>query len=411
LPETITACLIVQDEEARLPAALDSVAFCDEVVVVDGGSTDRTVEVAREAGAKVIENPWPGYGAQRNVALDHATSDWVLEIDADERILPELQREIRRFLEDPPTRYDMCTLPQFHRFLGAELRPSMKYPFYRGRMFRRGSYRHGETRAVHEGLWPRGPVWPFEHEMSHELAESWQEALRDAWTYARLEASVHPRCVSPAQLVQGMVLRPAAKLGYRLIVDGGWRDGWQGVMRIALDCAHDSLVWMFRALPGPRREPDASSVQGSRHFAQQRPPAYGGVLVVGLASGRRATARVTGWLERAAREGVDVALVTDVPARDGPQPAREGSPPPRDRGFRVRRLPRFGPVSLARALEAERQVRGEPDALVVEGGAARAYLRFVPRFLRGQVPPVDPGEAPDAVKRRLEARREQSPGT
>lgn len=411
MPETISACLIVQNEEERLPAALRSVAFCDEVVVVDGGSSDRTVELAREAGAKVIENPWPGYGAQRNVALDHATSDWVLELDADERILPELQEEIRRFLVDPPARYDMCTMPQFHRFLGAELRPSMKYPFYRGRMFRRGAYRHGETRAVHEGLWPKGPVWPFEHEMSHELAGSWREALHDVVTYARLEASVHPRCTSPAQLVTGMVLRPAAKLAYRLLVDGGWRDGWQGVTRIVLDCGHDSVVWLFRALPGPRDEPDASSLPGSGHFAQQRPPAYGGVLVLGVASGRRAAARVAGWLERAGREGVDVSLVTEVPAQALPGASPATDVPPPEGGFRVRQLTRFGPVQLARALEAERQIRGEPDALVVAGRAARAYLRMVPRFLRGQLPPVDPAEEPVAVKRRLEARREQSPGT
>ena len=65
MPETISACLIVKDEEQRLPAALASVAFCDEIVVVDSGSVDRTREIAREAGATVIENPWPGYSAQR----------------------------------------------------------------------------------------------------------------------------------------------------------------------------------------------------------------------------------------------------------------------------------------------------------------------------------------------------------
>ena len=67
--------MIVQDEEARLPAALASVAFCDEVIVVDGGSGDRTMEIARNAGATVVENPWPGFAAQRNVALDAASGD------------------------------------------------------------------------------------------------------------------------------------------------------------------------------------------------------------------------------------------------------------------------------------------------------------------------------------------------
>ena len=89
---TVCACIIARDEEERLPAALASVAFCDEVVVVDSGSRDRTVELAREAGARVIEHPWHGFGVQRNVALDNATADWVLEVDADERVTPRLQR-------------------------------------------------------------------------------------------------------------------------------------------------------------------------------------------------------------------------------------------------------------------------------------------------------------------------------
>ena len=70
----ISACLIVQDEQQDMAGALESVSFCDEIVVVDGGSTDRTIEIAREHGAKVIENPWPGFAAQRNVALDAATA-------------------------------------------------------------------------------------------------------------------------------------------------------------------------------------------------------------------------------------------------------------------------------------------------------------------------------------------------
>ena len=174
------------DEEARLPVALESVAFCDEVVVVDSGSTDRSVEIARAAGAVVVENPWPGFGAQRNVALDHATSDWVLEIDADEHLSPELQSEIRGFLAAPPANVDIAALPLRHHFLGAWLGPSAKYPMYRMRLLRRGAYRHDEDRAVHEGLWPFTPPHPLAGDLEHELAGTWREALRDTWRYAAL---------------------------------------------------------------------------------------------------------------------------------------------------------------------------------------------------------------------------------
>jgi hypothetical protein len=382
--ETISACLIVKDEEERLPAALASVAFCDQIVVVDSGSVDRTREIAREAGAIVIENPWPGYSAQRNVALDRAGCDWVLEIDADEQITPALQEEIRRFLAAPPRGYDICALPQFHRFLGGELRPSMKYPGYRTRMFRRGAYRHDESRAVHEGLWPTGPVWPFEHDMSHELAESWAEALRDARNYARLEASLLPPPGSRAALVKGTLVRPLGKFWFRLLVDGGWRDGWRGVARIGLDCLSDSLVWLRRTRGRDERPPAEAPDAG--HFAGARPPGWGSPVVIGVASGERAAARASEWLAAAWAEGIDVALVTDAPGEDG---------------VRVRRIPRFGPIRLARALEAERQLRGQCDALLVEGGPARRLIRAVPGALRGRHPEIGSEEQPAAAKRRL----------
>src|SRR5262245_51569235 len=90
-----SAVLIAQNEEQKIQAALESVAFCEERVVVDSGSTDRTREVAEAAGARVILHaPWPGYVAQRNFAVETASHDWILALDADERITPELRAEI-----------------------------------------------------------------------------------------------------------------------------------------------------------------------------------------------------------------------------------------------------------------------------------------------------------------------------
>ncbi|HEY7630277.1 MAG TPA: glycosyltransferase family 2 protein [Thermoleophilaceae bacterium] len=382
MAETISACLIVRDEEERLPAALASVAFCDQIVVVDSGSTDRTREIAQEAGALVVENPWPGFSAQRNVAIDHATSDWVLEIDADETLTPELQEEMQRFLASPPPGYDICGLPQFHRFLGAELRPSMKYPAYRTRMFRRGAYRHDESRAVHEGLWPSGPVWPFEHDMSHELAGSWGEALRDARNYARLEASLLPPSQSAAATLKGTVVRPAGKFWFRLIVDGGWRDGLRGIARIGLDCLSDSMVWLRRSKGEVGEGSDDAG-----HFAGARPEGWGTPLVIGVASGAAAASRAESWAAQAREAGIDVSLITTAPPQNG--------------AVRVRRIRRFGPLHLARALEAERQLRGQADALLVEGRVARALMRVMPASLKGRRPPVDTGEDAAAAKSRL----------
>ena len=127
-PATLSACIIAHDEAGSLPDCLASVAFCDEIVVVDSGSTDATVEIARGAGALVVAQPWLGFAAQRNVALDHASCEWVLEIDADERVSETLRAEMQRFLADPPDGIDLAGIPRLEIFLGRALGHAAKYP-------------------------------------------------------------------------------------------------------------------------------------------------------------------------------------------------------------------------------------------------------------------------------------------
>ena len=276
MSETLTACVIVRDEERRLPECLESLAFCDEVVVVDSGSRDRTCEIAAAAGARVFENPWRGFAVQRNVALDHASGDWVLEIDADERVSDELAREVRDLLDDPPAGVRMAALPMRDVFLGAGLGPSARYPRYRHRLFRRSAFRHDESRTVHEGLWPDGTTVALEGELLHLLASSWTEALRDAVAYARLEAAQRPRPTA-RRVLFGALLRPIAKFAYRLLLYGGWRDGWRGAARIWLDCLTDSLTTLYSL--GSGTVPDAAA----RHSDETQ--RIGPPRLVGVATG------------------------------------------------------------------------------------------------------------------------------
>ena len=103
----------------------------------------------------MIEHPWRGFAIQRNVAIDAACGDWILEVDADERVSPELRTSIEALLAQPPEGVAMAVCALRNRFLGGLLGPSAKYPAYRSRLFRRGAYRHDESLTVHEGLEPR----------------------------------------------------------------------------------------------------------------------------------------------------------------------------------------------------------------------------------------------------------------
>src|SRR5206468_7387126 len=138
-------------------------------IVVDGGSRDDTVAVARGLGARVVENPWPGYAAQRNVALDLATTEWVIEIDADERVSPQLATSIQALIASAPEAVDIGACALRNRFLGQMLGPSAKYPGYRFRVFRREGYRHDELMPVHEGLPPAGRTAVLDGDLEHEL--------------------------------------------------------------------------------------------------------------------------------------------------------------------------------------------------------------------------------------------------
>ena len=358
-----------------LPACLASVAFCDEVIVVDSGSADATPLLAERAGARVVHQPWLGFARQRNVAIDQARSDWILEVDADERIGEALHTEIERFLANPPAGVDLAALPCREHFLGHRLGPAAKYPLYRHRMFRRGTYRHDENRTVHEGLTPAGRVHPFGGDLHHVLARDLGEALGDMWSYARLEAGQMTTAASAGRLLAGVLLRPLAKVVWRLVVDGGWRDGWAGLVKIVLDAGGDSIVWIRHAT-GRTRERGDSGVAPGVHFGS-RVDHRGTPRVVAVALGARAAREAADWLAPAPADA-DIALVTDAA--------------PRGAAVRVRDAGGAGPLAITRALDAEAQLR-TADAVVPFGRRARRIVPRLPEALRSTAPPIDPSRA------------------
>ena len=151
----LSAIIIAKNEARNIGACLDSLAFCDERIVVDGESDDGTPEIARAKGARVVTAAWHGFGAQKNLALSLASGDWVLSIDADERVSPALARAI----EDAAGRdgVDGYEIPRRSSFLGREMRHSGWSPDFVLRLFRRGRARFSDD-LVHERVICEGEV-------------------------------------------------------------------------------------------------------------------------------------------------------------------------------------------------------------------------------------------------------------
>ena len=272
-----------------------------------------------------------------------------------------------------------------NRFLGRPLGPSAKYPAYRARIFRRGAYRHDEARKVHEGIEPHKRPLVLDGDLEHELAATAAEALRDAWRYAQLEASHIARPTRAGAYLNGIALRPTAKLLYRTFLDGGWRDGWRGLAKIALDVASDMIVWVLvltRSQPGTVVHP-ASELE---HFGPRR---VGPVKVVAIASGEGAAREADAWLGQLRAQGIDVALVAKRPRAER---GRTGGGLA-DAGVPVQAIEHLRPLALMRALDVERQLR-TTDAVVAVGRRARLLQGLLPNTLRPEIPGLRYGIAP-----------------
>jgi glycosyltransferase involved in cell wall biosynthesis len=166
LAPRLSVIVITRNESARLAACLESVAFADEWIVVDSGSTDDTVAIAKTFGAQVTQTTdWPGFGPQKNRALDLATGDWVFSIDADERVTPALRESMLAAIAKP--RFDGYTVGRKSSYCGQYMNHSGWYPDRVLRLARRGAARFSDA-LVHEKLEVRGPVGELAGELLHE---------------------------------------------------------------------------------------------------------------------------------------------------------------------------------------------------------------------------------------------------
>lgn len=228
----LSAVLIVRDAARILPACIESLDFCAEILVVDSGSTDGTPEIARRHGTRVIETHWRGFGPQKQFAVEQAAHDWVLCIDADERVTAELAAGIRAV--PPAPTFAGYRFARRNRFMGRYLRHGEGYPDWSLRLFDRRRARWSDD-SVHERVVTDGPVGTLTGDLLHDSAESLENYLAKQNRYSTLaaeRASAAGRRSSVAQLL----LSPLLRFIKFYFLRGGFLDGLPGLVHILIGC-------------------------------------------------------------------------------------------------------------------------------------------------------------------------------
>ena len=236
----ISAVIITKNAAGELAACLQSLAFCDEILVVDSGSEDATVELATSLGARVIQTHWRGFGPQKQFAVEQATHDWVLCVDADERVSKVLAASINGVLPAPTgeTSIGQTTAFRFarcNRFMGKYLRHGEGYPDWSLRLFDRRAARWSDD-AVHEKVVVnRGEIGNLAGDLLHESAESLDNYLTKQNRYSTLAAETALAAGKRASVAQ-LLLSPLVRFVKFYCLRLGFLDGIPGLVHILIGC-------------------------------------------------------------------------------------------------------------------------------------------------------------------------------
>lgn len=185
---SLSAVIITQNEAHNIQRCLDSVAFCDDIIIVDSGSTDETVNIAKNLGARVLHQDWLGYGAQKQFAVGQANNDWVLCIDADEVVSNDLRKSILQLtLTSQAGGHISYKMPRRNHFLGKPLLHGEGYPDYSLRLFNRSQAQWSDDQ-VHEGVNTQGNVKTLTGDLLHFSGDSIAAYLNKQNRYTELQA-------------------------------------------------------------------------------------------------------------------------------------------------------------------------------------------------------------------------------
>jgi len=237
-PQTLSVAIVTKDEEANLARTLASVQFADEIIVLDSASTDRTVEIARAFNAKVFDEDWQGFAASKNSAIAKCTGTWILSLDADEELSPQLQTQIRTLLPtNPPA--DAYYIRRRNLFLGRWIKHGGFYPDPKLRLFRRTaanftSTPQFENRPVHETIAFDGHASTLDYDLIHHAYPTLENYIEHMDRYSTLGSEL---LISAGKLsrtwpafVCNVLLIPQLGFAWNYIFRLGFLDGREGLL-------------------------------------------------------------------------------------------------------------------------------------------------------------------------------------
>ena len=236
--QKLTVTVITRDEAANIAAALESVRWADEIIVIDSESTDATVAIARRFTDRVIVRPWPGYIAQKNFAAEQASHDWILSLDADERVSSELAAEIRELLNGTPGAVGY-RLPRVTNHLGRWIRSTDWYPDYQLRLYDRRRARWA-GRYVHESVQADGAVSQLRGELQHYAYRDIAHHVQTMDRYTTLAARQMYEDGRRATWID-ILITPRLTFFRNFILRGGFRDGMAGLIISAMNAYYVGL--------------------------------------------------------------------------------------------------------------------------------------------------------------------------
>ena len=237
---SLSVVLITKNAATQIDACLASASFADEILVVDSGSTDDTIGIARRHGARVIEREWAGYGPQKQFAVESAAHDWVLCLDADERVSPQLKDRILHEL--PRERAHAYAIPRCNRFLGRWLRHGEGYPDWSVRLFDRRKARWSDDSVHEKVICTTTPLKLAGCDLMHESAESLAQYLEKQNRYTTLQAE---KLVASGRTagIGNMLASPVARFIKFYLLRLGFLDGAPGLVHIAIGCMNSFLKY------------------------------------------------------------------------------------------------------------------------------------------------------------------------